>query len=101
MSHERIQANAASVHFCESSDRNLASAAEFVEQRALASGRGAGGGVVQKGEQSSRRASPLRISIPSAPCPAAGVIISAGITCRTSCVLPRRFRPAAARMMAS
>ncbi len=45
--------------------------------------------------------SPARISIASAPCPAAGHIRSTGMTCRSSSVRPSLRSPAAARMMPS
>src|SRR5215472_1146075 len=45
--------------------------------------------------------SPSQISMPSAPCPAAGHITSAGMISLINSVFPRRFRPAEARIMAS
>src|ERR1017187_9119527 len=48
MGYERIQANAASHNFGEGADGNLAAAAEFVEQGALAGGGDASGSVVEK-----------------------------------------------------
>ena len=64
--------------------------------------------VVARAAASSRKAtcwrtgkSSFRISIANAPWPAAGHITCAANNCRMYSVLPRRFSPAAARMMAS
>jgi hypothetical protein len=47
--HESVEENAAILHFCKRSNRDLAAASEFVEEGALAGGAGAGGSVVKKG----------------------------------------------------
>src|SRR5712692_11820159 len=54
MCNQRIQANAAVLNFGESTDWNLATASQSVEQGALASGSGARGGVIQKGDLAAR-----------------------------------------------
>ena len=98
----RVKVQAAVPHFGGGADRHLAASAQLVQQaRVRRSWRR--GQPRHPGRQGacSVPESPARISIPSAPWPAAGHISLAGITCFTSSVLPRRFRPAAARMIAS
>jgi len=58
MGYERVQTNPATFSpacddFGKGSDRNLAAAAEFVEQSTLAGGGGAGGGVIEKCQERS------------------------------------------------
>jgi hypothetical protein len=54
MGYERVEANAASVYFGESSDGHLAAAAEFTEQGALARGGSAGGSIIEKYQERPR-----------------------------------------------
>jgi hypothetical protein len=56
MGYESVQMNAAVLYFRESSDGNLATAAEFIEQRPLAGGGSAGGSVIEKCQQGPGRA---------------------------------------------
>jgi hypothetical protein len=48
MRDEAVQTNARSRHFGESANRNLASATEFIQQRAFASDSGSSSGIVKK-----------------------------------------------------
>jgi hypothetical protein len=67
MSYQPVQTNAAVYGFGEGSDGNLAAAAEFVEQGALASGSGARGRIIEKSQQWRVALSPFEFRFPRRP----------------------------------